>query len=96
MIAQTVWMKTSISLASLDQRISRLAQYLNEAQWRYQLVSTCCDIDDVEDDVKYDQSIVYSDESELDTDAEECEGILTVLTAHRCSILQIIQIIVLY
>jgi hypothetical protein len=67
-------MKTSVSLATLDQRISRLGQYINEAQWRYQLVSTCCDVEDLEDDVIDDQSSFFSDDSDLDLDIGKCEG----------------------
>jgi hypothetical protein len=64
-------MKTSVSLANLDQRISRLGQYINEAQWRYQLVSTCCDVEDLDDDVIDDQSNSCSDDSDLDVNAEK-------------------------
>lgn len=68
-------MKTSVSLATLDQRISRLGQYINEAQWRYQLVSTCCVVDDSEDDVTEDQSSFFSDgDSDLDVDIGKSEG----------------------
>ncbi|XP_028414314.1 zinc finger FYVE domain-containing protein 26-like isoform X2 [Dendronephthya gigantea] len=67
------WMKTSVSMATLDQRISRLSQYINEAQWRYQLVSTCCDVDDLEDDVMDDQTGFFSDDSDLDLEVGKDE-----------------------
>lgn len=33
------WLHTSVSPSTMEQRISRLGQYINEAQWRFQLVS---------------------------------------------------------
>ena len=33
------WLQTSVSHSSMEQRISRLGQFINEAQWRFQLVS---------------------------------------------------------
>lgn len=33
------WLQTSVMRSSMEQRISRLGQYINEAQWRFQLVS---------------------------------------------------------
>ena len=67
-------MKTSVCLVTLDQRISRLGQYINEAQWRHQLVSTCCNIDEFEDDFVEDQSSFFSDDSDIDLDIGKSEG----------------------
>ena len=33
------WLQTSVRHSSMEQRISRLGQFINEAQWRFQLVS---------------------------------------------------------
>lgn len=67
-------MTTSVSLTTLDQRVSRLSQYINEAKWRYQLVSTCCDVDDLEDDVMDDQTSFFSVDSDLDLQSGKSEG----------------------
>lgn len=33
------WLQTSVLRNTIEQRTSRLGQYINEAQWRFQLVS---------------------------------------------------------
>lgn len=38
------WIYTSVGASILEQRISRLSQFIVEAQWRYQLVSWTADI----------------------------------------------------
>ena len=68
------WINSSVSIVTLEQRISRLGQYINEGQWRHQLVSTCCDYEDLEDDVFDDQSGFFSDDSDLDLDVGKSEG----------------------
>lgn len=72
-----------MSIVTLDQRISRLGQYINEGQWRYQLVSTCCDYEDMEDDVIDDQSGFFSDDSDHDFDVEKNEGKISRKKSHR-------------
>lgn len=37
--SQQHWLHTSVNQSTMEQRISRLGQYINEAQWRFQLVS---------------------------------------------------------
>ena len=54
-------MKTSITLGTLEQRISRLGQYINEAQWRHQLVSTSCNDIELEDEVPEEATTFSSD-----------------------------------
>ena len=62
------WIKTSISISTLEQRISRLGQYINEAQWRHQLVSTCCNGDEFEDDMPEETNTAYSSDGDGDLD----------------------------
>lgn len=38
-LSQQDWLHTSVNQGTMEQRISRLGQYINEAQWRFQLVS---------------------------------------------------------
>lgn len=38
-LSQQDWVHTSVNQSTMEQRISRLGQYINEAQWRLQLVS---------------------------------------------------------
>ena len=68
------WINSSVSIVTLEQRISRLGQYINEGQWRHQLVSICCDYEDLEDDVFDDPSGFFSDDSDIDLDVGKSEG----------------------
>ena len=57
-------------MTTLEQRISRLGQYINEAQWRHQLVSTCCHGYESDDETTEDLSNFSSDgDSEVEQDS---------------------------
>ncbi|XP_077991490.1 zinc finger FYVE domain-containing protein 26-like [Glandiceps talaboti] len=65
--------KCSVPVNSLQQRLARLSQYINEAQWRYQLVSNTsnehkeeltCPIDDTYDSYTEDDSLSYYGDSD--------------------------------
>ena len=56
-------------MTNLEQRVSRLGQYINEAQWRYQLVLSCCDGNKPNDEFTEEQASFTSDDD--DSEAEE-------------------------